>query len=37
MEHMQTKELNNTSIISSFKDILKALSEKEKNVIERRI
>lgn len=37
MVHMQTKKLNNSSIISSFKDILKALSEKEKNVIERRI
>lgn len=37
MVTMQTKELNNSSIVNTFKDILKALSDKEKNVIERRI
>lgn len=37
MVHMQTKEINNTSIVSAFQEILKALSTKEKNVIERRI
>lgn len=37
MVNMQTKELNNSSIVNAFQDILKALSEKEKNVIERRI
>lgn len=39
MVNMQTKELNNSSnfITSAFKDILNALSDKEKNVIERRI
>jgi len=39
MVTMQTKELNNSSafITNAFKDILKALSDKEKNVIERRI
>ncbi|MGE4444250.1 MAG: sigma factor-like helix-turn-helix DNA-binding protein [Candidatus Altimarinota bacterium] len=34
---MQTKEINNSSITGAFKEILQALSEKEKNVIERRI
>jgi DNA-directed RNA polymerase sigma subunit (sigma70/sigma32) len=37
MVNMQTKEINNSSIIGTFKEILEALSEKEKNVIERRI
>lgn len=37
MEDMQTKTFDNSSIVSTFKDILKALSSKEKDVIERRI
>ncbi len=37
MVNMQTKEINNSSITGAFKEILQALSEKEKNVIERRI
>lgn len=37
MVNMQTKEINNSSIIGTFKEILEALSDKEKNVIERRI
>lgn len=37
MEAMQINTFDNSSIISSFKDILKALSSKEKDVIERRI
>lgn len=37
METMQTKTFNESNIISSFKDILNALSSKEKTVIERRI
>lgn len=37
MESMQTKTFDNSTIVSIFKDILKALSIKEKNVIERRI
>lgn len=37
MEAMQIKTFDNSSIVSTFKDILKALSSKEKDVIERRI
>lgn len=37
MEAMQTRTFDNTGIISTFRDILKALSSKEKDVIERRI
>lgn len=37
MESMQTKILDNSKILSTFVDILKALSPKEKDVIERRI
>lgn len=37
MVNMQTNEINNSSITGAFKEILQALSEKEKNVIERRI
>lgn len=34
---MNNTVLNNKSIVKSFEDILKSLSEKEKNVIERRV
>ena len=34
---MTTKALNNTNIIISFSDILDSLSQKERNVIERRV
>lgn len=37
MEAMQTKTFDNSSILAAFRDILKALSPKEKDVIERRI
>jgi len=37
MESMQTKIFDNSRILSTFVDILKALSPKEKDVIERRI
>lgn len=37
MEAMQINTFDNSSIVSTFKDILKALSSKEKDVIERRI
>ena len=34
---MNNAVLNNKIIVKSFEDILKSLSEKEKNVIERRV
>jgi hypothetical protein len=38
MANMQTQEIfEEKSIVSTFKDILKSLSKKEKTVIERRI
>lgn len=37
MEAMQIQTFDNSSIVATFKDILKALSSKEKDVIERRI
>jgi hypothetical protein len=38
MENMQTQEIfEEKSIVTTFKDILKSLSKKEKTVIERRI
>lgn len=37
MEAMQIQTFDNSSIVATFRDILKALSSKEKDVIERRI
>jgi len=37
MIDMQTKTFDNTSIVNTFKDILNSLSQKERNVIEKRI
>jgi len=34
---MSNEVLNNKIIVKSFEDILRSLSEKEKNVIERRV
>ena len=37
MTTMETKKIDNNMILNSFRDILNSLSDKEKNVIERRI
>jgi len=34
---MNNVTLNNKTIVKSFEDILKSLSDKERNVIERRV